>query len=390
MSRKLSEGIIPAFVKFCEETEIPSLYALWCGISAVGATLGRRCSLAFGYKTVFPNLFVILVAESGTCRKSSGIVLANEILADVRPAVNLLSQKMTPEALIDALCTNKVADDKIIIQAEGIAVADEVTTLIDKNAIKTGLTNLMTNLYDCGDFSYRTRGRGVETIKNPCFSMLGGTTAYWIKEALSTSSIVGGFTARIVFVYLEDRERNIAWPDISVENITRKANITHDLCEVAKLNGPFSISKRAKDAFVDEYEGFNKESALLTNPLTAGYASKRHITLLKVAMAISASRGDDKEINEGDVNVAIRALLSTEERLPKVMRAISMSEVGDMTEFLFNTIKQKRMIDRAGLIKAVRHKLSVPQLDDLLLGLVQDGCVVQDARDGKIIYIFKG
>jgi len=390
VSRRLKDGIIPNICKYCTETEIPSLYALWSGISAISAILGRRCCIEFGYEPVYPNTFIVLVAESGACRKSSSIRVAKRFLKEVKPPVNLLSQKMTPEALIDALAGNKIDDDKVIMTAEGIAIADELTTLVDRNAVKSGLTNVMTNLYDCDDFEYRTRGRGVEHIRNPCLSILGGTTVYWIKEALSISAITGGFTARIIFVYMQKRDKNIAWPKLSVENLKRAEDIVHDMNYVAKLRGPFALNEKAMEIFESEYESFSKNSELIDNPLTAGYASKRHVNLLKVAMTMSASRSDDMEIDEGDLEVAVKALRSAEMELPRVMRAISTTELGDLCQFVINIVKQKQVITRADLLKATRHKVTAGQLDDIMVGVCQQDLIEADVRDSRKIYIWKG
>lgn len=387
--RHLKDGVIPNICRYCSETEIPSLYALWSGISAVSAILGRRCCIEFGYEPIYPNTFIVLVAESGACRKSSAIRVAKRFLKGVKPPVNLLSQKMTPEALIDALAGNKVDDDKIVLTAEGVAIADELTTLVDRNAVKSGLTNVMTNLYDCDDFEYRTRGRGIEHIRNPCLSILGGTTVYWIKEALSVSAITGGFTARIIFVYLPSRDKNVAWPKLSQVNIKRADNIIHDMNEIAKLRGPFSLNDEAMDIFEKEYETFNSSSDLIHNPLTSGYASKRHVNLLKVSMTMSASRSDDREVDKGDINVAIKALRSIEVNLSRVMRAISMTEVGDLCEFVINIVRQKKAITRSDLLKATRHKVTAAQLDDIMLGVCEQGIVIKDLRDNRVIYVWK-
>ena len=390
MTRRLKDGIIPNICKYCSETEIPSLYALWGSISTISAILGRKCSVFFGYESIYPNLFIVFVAGSAVCRKSSSINhTTRKLLQHVKPPVNLLSQKMTPEALIDALAGGKIEDENIILSAEGIAIAPELTTLIDRNSIKNGLTNLMTELYDCEDFEYRTRGRSIEHIHNPCFSFIGGTTIHWIKEALSTSAITGGFTARIIFVYLTKREKNIFWPNISLKNQKRHEDIVHDLNEVAKIRGPFSLDDEAMKVFENEYEDFNNHSELLHNPLTSGYAGRRHITLLKVSLAVSASRTDEKVIDKGDMIVARQALQVTEESMPRVMRAISTTEVGDICEFVINIIRQKKVLTRSDLLKATRHKVTAAQLDDIMRGLCEQGIVVQDLRDNRIIYLWK-
>lgn len=390
MTRHLKSGIIPSLCKYSEETEVPSLFALWSGVVAVAAVLGRSCCIDFGHQTIYPNLYVVLVAGSAKCRKSTAVTFSNLLLREVVPPVNMLSQKMTPEALIESLAgQSKVDVDRVIMQAEGVAIADELTTLIDRNASKSGLINLLTNLYDCGDFEYRTRGKGTESIKNPCLTLYGGSTLAWIKESLNVSAITGGFTARIVFVYVEKRERDIPWPFITPPNIIRWNNIIKDLCKVAKLRGPFDVTPEAKKRFEKEYLFFSNNSSLLHNPLTSGYAGRRHVILLKIAMAMSASNSDDMEITADDMEVSIKALEAIEKELPRIMRTITSTEVGDICQFVIDIITNKRIITRAELLKATNHKITAGQLDDIMSGICQTGNVICDNRGGKIIYVLK-
>jgi hypothetical protein len=389
MTRRLNEGIIQAICKYAEETEVPSIFALWSGIAAISAMLGRRCSIDYGHISVFPNLYIVLVAGSARCRKSTAINICDKFIRKVSNPPNMLSQKMTPEALIEALSSgNKMEEGNVILQAEGIAVVDELSTLIDKNAFKSGMIALLTRLYDCEDFEYRTRGKGIEKICNPCLTVYGGSTMEWIKEAIPKPAIGGGFTSRVVFVYLAKRERNIAWPFMSTENIKRIDDIVHDLSSISDMRGLFNITKDAKELFEYEYERFNNESDLIDSPGLSGYAGRRHMTLLKISTVISASRTDEREINKGDITVAINALERAEVSMPRVIRAIGATDTGELTEIVLNTIMKKRIINRSDLIKLLRHKITVMELDAILVGLLECKYVIRDTSKGMIRYAY--
>ena len=103
MSRQLDEGILKAFCKYTQNTEIPSIYALWCAISTVSVSLGRDCFIDMGHYTIYPNLYIVLVAGSGKCKKSTSIGVAEYFLNRVTPEIRIFAQKATPEALIGAL-----------------------------------------------------------------------------------------------------------------------------------------------------------------------------------------------------------------------------------------------------------------------------------------------
>ncbi|MHA2068623.1 MAG: hypothetical protein ACXABY_30030, partial [Candidatus Thorarchaeota archaeon] len=227
MSRMCKSGIIEEVCKYCEETEIPSTFALWTSIFMVNEALGRDCFIDQGHFTVYPNMYVVLVAGSAKCRKSTSINIATKFLRQVVPEIKILSQKMTPEAMISALSGRKKEDSQIIEEAVGCFINDELSTLIDRGTFTSILIPVLTKLYDCEDFEYETKARGQERVKNPCLSIYGGSTVQWIKEAIPVHAIGGGFTSRIVFVYRASRERSIAWPTKSEINATREHKIVH-------------------------------------------------------------------------------------------------------------------------------------------------------------------
>ena len=161
MARKLPKGILTAFAKYTDETEIPRIFSLWVGISTISASIGRDCFIDMGHFTIYPNMYIVLVAGSARCRKSTSIGAGRKFMEKVTPPIKMLSQKMTPEALIGALSgMTAESESKIINEAEGILVVDELATLIDRNAFKTGMIAVLTKLYDCDDFPYETRGSG--------------------------------------------------------------------------------------------------------------------------------------------------------------------------------------------------------------------------------------
>jgi hypothetical protein len=381
MARKLPDGILKSFAKFTENTEIPSIFALWVGISTVSAAMGRDCFVDLGHFTVYPNLYIVLVAGSAKCRKSTSINAGRKFMEKIIPAVKMLSQKMTPEALIGALSgMTAEGDSKILNEAEGILVVDELATLIDRNAFKTGMIPILTKLYDCEDFPYETRGRGIEDVRNPCLSMLGGSTSEWIKESIPIAAIGGGFTSRVIFVFKDSYERLVPWPFMSEE--TRKLGdaIAHDLNKVAEMRGGFSLSDKAKKIYENEYMRFMKESSLFEDSNLAGYSGRRHITLLKVAMVISASMRDDRLIDEIDMKIAISAMTMVEENMPDVLKTIRNEFVGDASEEVLKIIMGSPFVHRSTLVKKMAYKLSAQQLNVIL-----DTLLEYEDKDGKRI-----
>ncbi len=391
MSRKLSNGIIESVMTLMGDTEVPEIFAVWGGIVAVSAALGRRCHIAQGHFTVFPNLYVVLVAGSAKCRKSTMINVIEDFVVGLDPPTNVMSQKCTPEALIGAL-SGYVAEDQttIIKSATGIAVVDELSTLIDRNAFGSGLIAILTKLYDCKDFTYRTKSRGLETVHEPCLSLFGGSTLHWIKEAIPIASIGGGFTARMIFVYQDKKEKYVAWPVRSEDAVEMEENIMHDLNEVQKLEGEFGVTDAAIKLYSDEYETFAKTHGFFDDPNMDGYAGRRHAMVNKLAMCFSASSKDTREITELDMARAINALCHAEQSMQKVLNAINSSQAGDVSEQLVVLMSRKKRMRRRDVVRMFRSQLSVEELDSALRVLTEAGFIQTQVAGQDILYVWTG
>lgn len=397
MSRRLKEGVLQTFIKFTENTEIPSIFSLWVGVSTISAALGRDCFIDFGHVTIFPNMYIVLVAGSAKCRKSTAIGVGRKLIEKVNPKIQMLSQKMTPEALIGALCGLRAGGETSIVnEAEGIIITDELSTLIDRNAFKSGMIPVLTKLYDGEDFQYETKSRGIELVRNPCLSMLGGSTTQWIRESIPTVAIGGGFTSRVIFVFRDTYERIVAWPKMTEDNIKRGNDLVHDLSTIAKMRGGFILTENAHKVFESEYRTFMEKSHLFADPNLSGYAGRRHTMLLKVAMTVSASSKDTRVITPDDLAVAINALRMAEKDMPKVLQAIRTEFVGDVCEQILNIIITHKVVSRAELIKLMRHRLSVRDVDcvlDTLMEIENDWGkkIVTVRRDGaNVSYVYTG
>ena len=393
MKRKLPSGILQGVTEYCKDTEVPSIFALWAGISTISATLGRDCFVSQGHFVVYPNTYIVLVAGSAKCRKSTSINIASRFVESVSPKIKTLSQKMTPEALIGSLSGMMGGEEGstiITAHAEGIAIVDEMATMIDSNAFKSGMIPILTKLYDCEDFQYETRGRGLEEVSNPCLSILAGSTLHWIKEAIPQVAIGGGFTSRVIFVYRDTVEKLIPWPTKNDTNDKVKADIIHDLNLVAKLRGPFAFDKEAKEIYSEEYVRFINNSDFYDNKNLAGYAGRRHILILKLSMIVSASERDTRVVDKDDVRVAIKILQSAEETMPNVLAQITSEPIGDVCEEVLYIIKHRKYVARKELLKLMKHKLVARDLDVIIDSLAEMGVINSEINGKNINYIYLG
>jgi len=392
LTRKLKSGVLEAFCRFTEDTEVPAAFAVWSGMITIAAALGRDCFIDYGYYTLYPNIYIVLIGPSAVAKKSTPIKFAARMIKRVKPCINVLSQKMTPEALISALSglDAKEGDTMIVPAAVGVALISELATLVNKGSFKSGMIDLLTDLYDAEDFEYRTKGRGIEYVRNPCLSIIGGATPIGIKECIPLVSVGGGFTSRIVFVFSKGSGRLISRPQMSIENKKRMEDICHDLNDVAKMQGPFALSDGAGKIFDEEYIDFRRHSPLLEDDSLGGYAGRRADILIKVSMLVSAAKSSDRLIQEVDMSTSLGILRRTEESMPNVLRVITSSEVGDIFEQIIKYMMKHKAVGRAELVRRFLPKITAMELDAMIRTLEQADIVRTEIDGGKTRYVFCG
>jgi hypothetical protein len=202
-------------------------------------------------------------------------------------------------------------------------------------------------------------------------------------------AVGGGFTSRIIFVYQNKPEKLVAFPEMTPEMEVLKAKLIHDLKVVEKLRGQFKLTEKAREWYEGWYtEVFKPE----TTPYASldGYFGRKHDTLLKVAMCLSASKSSSLVVDEIELKMALRALNKNEQYLPDTLRLIQMTDVGEQMEKVYRTICRKEEIDFVQLSRQVSYCMNTKMLEEILSDLLSGDRIVQYVKNGKRWYKVKG
>lgn len=396
MSRKLEKDILSEWVAYTNETEVPDIFAVWVAMATIAACLGRSVWVDMGHLTFYPNLYVLLVAGSARCRKSTAINMGKKILSKVKPTVMTYSQKMSPEAFIKRLsCIDMISETKIGPTAEGIIIADELSTLVDRRAFESGLIALLTSLWDNHDeWTYETIKHGQLVIPQSCVSFLAGSTETWIKTSIPVESIGGGFTSRVIFVYRGRPDRFVPVPVTSKENKERYDNIIHDLGVVRLLRGRYELTTDAMEIWRKEYVKWFREAELKMDSRLSGYIGRRMDLVMKVSIIVAASIRDERVITRTDILIAIGWMKETEKTMTKVMNAITTGAVGEMIKEVMYYIRQwdkpGQACSRVRLMQQLSHRMTARDLDFCIETLEASGQVQECIEGRKRYYKYLG
>jgi len=377
--RKLDDWLT-GYADYTSETESPSLFHFWVAVSVIASTLERKCWINRGHYTLYPNLYVILVGASARVRKSTAIGIGARMLQETfGDSVPIISQKIT----LEAFTSQMAASFKERGVSATVIVSDEFGVFLGQGPDSAKLMGLLTKLYDCPEvFDYHTIARGKELGHKACCNMLAGTTPVWLRDSMPAHAVGGGFTSRIIFVYQDKPEQLVPFPELSAETMKLKQKLIEDLRVIEQMKGQFVLTKDAREWYTDWYtKVFRPEET--PHYALDGYFGRKHDTLLKVAMCLSASKSGSMEVGEVELRMALKAMNKNELYLPDTLKLIQMTETGEENEKVFRIIRRKKEICYTDLSRQISYCISTKRLDEIINDLIAGERIEEIVKGGK-------
>lgn len=355
MPRRLSDWI-SGYLEYADESEPPLSYHTWVGISMLASVLRRRVYFKWGYETIYPNMYIILIGPSGKCRKGTAMRLGYEVIRDV--GIKIVSESITREALIRNMknSVDSVVDPdtrKVQYHCSLSCISEELSVFLGQNDVKF-LADL-TDWYDSKDkWTYETKNSGVDSIQGLCFNLLGATAADWLVSILPQEAIGGGFTSRIIFVVEENKRKTLPKPHLSKRSAALLVTLKSDLEHISTMAGRFDFSTDTEDQYTSWYQAQDTQTAKgkppINDPRFAGYCERRATHLRKLCMIFSASRGDDMMITPDDFRRALSVLTAVEVKMPKVFSGLGTSRYSQITEKILTFLSTRTKVSRSELL----------------------------------------
>ena len=380
--KRLTSGWLENYIEMTRETESPDIFHLWCAISTIAGALGRKVWIDRGFYKLYPNLYVVLMGASAIVRKGTAIGIVEHLLREAAPDMNFIAQKITPEALIASISTQysktKVSDAYIY--------AEELAVFLGATFKDANMIALLTKMYNSPTImDYHTIARGKQTCNNICCNILAGTTPEWIKDALPSSAIAGGFTGRIIFVYQPYIDKKVPFPHVTEKEIKLEQELTYDLKIIHTLKGEYTLTQEATDWFEDWYiTVFRPEES---DPLLQGYFGRKHDTLLKMAMIQAASQRNQLKVTEDDLEISLKMLNTNESKLSETMKLLMTTQVGSEVRRVRGIIARRGKISHSNLLRSVTHFANAQQVSEILKTLVDSEEIKEVVVDGKRYYV---
>lgn len=180
-------------------TKAPSLYHLATGLACLSVACGSRISWwTFGNQEVWPNLYILLLGDSGVGKTTASNIGTNMLRHAIPGAI--LADNFSAEALIKSL----------VEHPSSMVYAEEFATLLasSKKEFNGGTRELLTQLYDSRDTYEIIRATrdagGNQMIYRPSLGLFGGSTVVWLTKHLAEVDFQTGFMARVLMFHQTD------------------------------------------------------------------------------------------------------------------------------------------------------------------------------------------
>jgi hypothetical protein len=362
MARAVKDWLT-GYLKYTVGSEPPIAYHTWVGLSCLAGALQRRVYLKWGFETIYPNLYVILVGPSGKARKGVALGIGKEILSST--SITLTSEAITREALIRTMkgaITNfqDISDGRIKFHCSVTCFSEELSVFLGQNDIRF-LSNL-TDWYDSKDrWTYETKGQGTDKLEGLCFNLLGATAPDWLQSMLPQEAVGGGFTSRVIFVVEDKKGKTVSKHVLTKEELSLRDALERDLEKVSQLSGQFQFDSEGEHAYTTWYEAEDKKLASGNMPVAderfSGYCERRSTHIRKMSMLLSISRGDDLTIRKDDFDRALAILRSAELKMYKTFGGLGSAQYGKITEQVLQYIHTHKITTRSNLMSKFRRDI---------------------------------
>ena len=340
-----------------------------------------------GYFKIYPNLYVILVAESAKCRKSSALRIGTGILDLIDDGPAPLAEDITPEAVISDLeATGMQRDEQGEAKnSECVISAEELSVFLREDAFRSGIAALLTRFYDTPDkWKKKTKTGGPEALHDVVVNLFAATTPTDLRQCFPHSAEGGGFLSRFIFVHSNKSGAIISRPKVTQKMLQTKSDLIHDLSAIRQLRGECVMTEEAGEFYDRWYNKWMKDTEE-----ASGYEPKKHTFVLKLAMVLSACRSNKLDLTFDDINAALKYLTELEPGMKEVRESIWMSPVGELCEKILKLIRSCKQegIMRSALLNRATRFVDAEMLTRVITTLDEAELIeVETMRRGKIAY----
>lgn len=381
-------NFVNTFLEYTKIYESPTSFWRWSAYSAIGAVMRDSCYKDEGDTNLYPNIFVLLMADSAIQRKAKPIKMVEEFINRINNT-KVISGRSSVQAILDELHKGETDKEtgKIKVGGSAIFIAPELSAgvVADPQAV-----SIITDIYDYHDaYQSRLRGSGTFTIKKVCFSMLAASNKALLMDVYDQRAVHGGLLGRTFLVIPNEfRPANSLFEaqknDPDREGTKNKLNDT--LLAISKLSGPFLFCQDAKTEYDSWYKPFRE--SYKDRPDKSGIAGRIHTGVMKLAMILAVNSDQALVVRKEHVEESITECMSLMPNYTQLIVGTGKSDNAEIGMIVLNDLytAPDQTLSRKKILQRHWSVFNDEQLDRLIATLVGGGLVKDMFLDDGIYY----
>jgi len=368
---------ISQFINYTRDYESPTSFWRWAAYATVAATLRNNVYFEHGLRRTYPNLYVVLLADSAKYRKSGPFGPITSLLKEMK-STKVIVGRTSVQSILDELSQNSGG----LKGGSCLLCAEEMASFFVQDP---ALIPLITDMYDFrSEFQYNLRSGKIK-ITDLCVTMLAASNETFLREVYTTAAVYGGLLGRTVMVKPDEIREPNSLLDVNLKQYDTK-DLSNSLYKIKLLNGPVTITEDAKTIYNMWYQALYKSYEKIAD--RTGVTQRMHTTVLKLAIVIAASYYST-EINEHHMKEAIEQITKLKANYEVYAMSSGKSTQAEIGALLLNSLwnTPKQEMKREDVLRNYWHMMSAEDLDKLITTLEQGGLIVLNhSTNGKVSY----
>lgn len=390
------------WMNYTEDLVSPESFKRWGFYSLIASCLQRRVFKGeLDIDTLFPNLFVVFVADPGTGKdrvigqvkkmlthhkkpKGGDDLFNTEFMESptniLKGAIPLLypmgADATTFEAVVSSISKSirslyfqaTPTTKRLYMHSSTTFCLPEIASLFKRHM--ENLIRFFQEAYDClPSYIYDTKSGGKEEIKNLCVNLLCGTQPQYLKAAFKDGVLNEGFSSRAIFI-VESKTSKRTMKSL-VLNDDKRADYEAILAHVKDLSSVVGEVKFTQEAmeFLENWWQDEEGLTINKNPLLKHYYARKNITVMKLAMVGHFIDHKDLKVDLSECLWAIEELSKVEPNMHGAVIPESKNELAGVSEALYTYLFKNGPTSAATLLAEFWEML--PEQDKSLDSVVK-------------------
>ena len=381
---------IESYLIYQENTEPARIFDKWAAYSVIASALRKKTFLSLGRIKIYPNIYIVFVAEPGIARKSQAISNAMSMLAQI-PEIITSADASTKEALLQDLqvgATDELMPDGSTFKHSSLCIfSKEFESFLGQKKENTKMLVLLTDLFDCQElpWKYRTKTSGSNVVPSVFINLLAATTPDSLASSLPPTAVGGGLTSRMLFVWADKKKKKVPRPFETEEEKELKDKLIKDLFVISRISGQYTMTEDCIEKWDEWYNKYEEADPdrICKDPSFNGWYSRKPMYILKIAILVAASRSNSLLVDWEMIEKAISEIEEVEYQMGNAFKAIGKSVITSETDTVLQIIKARKCIDEKMLMSMVWRDIDSNKFDNVIDTAVRSGKVRRNFKGPK-------